>query len=50
MERMKLRKEVKVEAIDELKQQKQSLETIVTLERMERLGTNRDSTRVPFRK
>ena len=50
VERMKPRKEAKVEAIDELKQEKQSLETMDTLERMERLGINRDSTRVPFRK
>jgi len=45
---MKLRKEVKLKAIDELKEE--SLETIDTLERMDRLGSNRDSTRVSFRK
>jgi hypothetical protein len=47
---MKLRKEAKVGAIDELKREKQTLETNDTLERMERLGTNRDSTRVHSRK
>jgi hypothetical protein len=47
---MKLRKEAKVEAIDERKQEKQSLETIDTLGQLERLGTDRDSTRLPFRK
>ena len=45
---MRLRKEAKVKAIDELKEE--SRETIDTLERMDRLGSNRDSTRVPFRK
>jgi hypothetical protein len=48
VERVRLRKEAKVKAIDELKEE--SLETIDTLERMDRLGTNRDSTRVSFRK
>jgi hypothetical protein len=50
VERKKLRKEAKVGAIDELIQEKHSLETNDTLEGMERLGTNRDSTRVPSRK
>jgi hypothetical protein len=45
VERLRVRKEAKVKAIDE-----KSLETIDTLEWMDRLGTNRDSTRVSFRK
>jgi len=49
-ESMKLRKEAKVEAIGEPKQEKQSRETSDTPEGMERLGTNRDNTRAPFRK
>ncbi|HET7442350.1 MAG TPA: hypothetical protein VFJ47_13690 [Terriglobales bacterium] len=47
---MKLRKESLVGAIGELKLEKQGLETCDTLKAMERLGTNRDSTRVPLRK
>ena len=47
---MRLRNEVKLKGIDKLKHEKQSRETIDTLERMDRLGSNRDSTRVPFRK
>src|SRR5579864_3282662 len=42
VEGMKLGKEAKVQAIDDLKQENQSLETIDTLERMQALGTNRD--------
>jgi hypothetical protein len=48
---MELGKKTRGEAIDESKQEKQSLlETIDTLGQLERLGTNRDSTRVPLRK
>jgi hypothetical protein len=40
-----------IEAIDERKQEQQSLlETIDTLGQLEQLGSNRDSTRVPQRK
>ncbi|PYY11580.1 MAG: hypothetical protein DMG69_03570 [Acidobacteria bacterium] len=44
--RMKLRKRAKVEAIDERKQEKQSLETVDAVGQLERLGTKCDSTRL----
>jgi hypothetical protein len=46
---MELGKKARGEAIDESKQEKQTLlETVGR--KLERLGTNRDSTRVPLRK